>query len=88
MTLDQREVLDLLAKDWKIRHVRRDWLLKESGQISSYANICGGEPTLCQLRDLGYIDARNAITEKGRAAIEYLQANFWLTARTQRGLRS
>ena len=68
MTTDQREVLDFLAKEWKIRHVRRDWLLKESGKISSYANIPGGEPTLHQLRALGYIDARNLITELGRVA--------------------
>ena len=68
MTSDQREVLDFLAKEWKIRRVRRNWLLKESGQISSYADIPGGEPTLRQLRQLGYIDARNIITELGRAA--------------------
>ena len=65
MTSDQRKVLDFLAKEWKIRRVRQDWLLKESGQISSYANIPGGEPTL---RELGYIDARNIITELGRTA--------------------
>jgi hypothetical protein len=68
MTSHQREVLDYLAKEWKIRLVRRDWLLKESGQISSYAKIPGGEPTLRQLRELGYIDARNIITELGRAS--------------------
>jgi hypothetical protein len=66
MTSDQREVLDFLAKEWKIRLVRQDWLLKESGQISSYANIPGGAPTLRQLRELGYIDVRNIITELGR----------------------
>ena len=68
MTSDQRKVLDFLAKEWKIRRVRQDWLLKESGQISSYTNIPGGEPTLRQLRELGYIDARNIITELGRTA--------------------
>jgi len=68
MTSEQREVLDLLAKEWKIRLVRRDWLLKESGQISSYTKIPGGEPTLRQLRELGYIDAENKITELGRTA--------------------
>jgi len=68
MTSDQREVLDFLAKEWKIRLVRQDWLLKESGQISSYVNIPGGDRTLRQLRELGYIDARNIITELGRAA--------------------
>ena len=67
MTSDQREVLDFLRKEWKIRRVRQDWLLKESGLISSYANIPGGEPTLRQLRELGYIDERNTITELGRA---------------------
>jgi len=68
MTSDQREVLGFLAKEWKIRRVRQDWLLKESGQISSYAKIPGGESTLRRLRELGYIDARNMITEFGRAA--------------------
>jgi len=67
MTSDQREVLDFLAKGWRIRLVRQDWLLKESGKISSYSKIPGGEPTLRQLRKLGYIDARNIITELGRA---------------------
>ena len=67
MTSDQREVLDFLAKEWKIRLVRQDWMLKESGWISSYANIPGGERTLRQLRELGYLDARNKITKLGRA---------------------
>ena len=67
MTSEQREVIDLLRKEWKIRRVRQDWLLKESGLISSYVNIPGGEPTLRQLRELGYIDERNRITELGRA---------------------
>jgi len=68
MTSDQREVLDFLVKEWKIRHVRLNWLLKETGQISSYAKIPGGEPTLHQLRDLGYIDERYTITALGRTA--------------------
>jgi hypothetical protein len=68
MTSHQREVLDFLAKGWRIRLVRQDWLLKESGKISSYAKIAGGEPTLRQLRELGYVDARNITTELGRAS--------------------
>lgn len=68
MTSDQREVLDFLAREWRIRLVQRVWLLKESGQISSYADLPGGEPTLRQLRELGYIDGRNMVTELGRAA--------------------
>ena len=67
MTSDQREVLGFLAKEWKIRRVRQDLLLKESGQISSYAKVPGGESTLRHLRELGYIDMRNMITELGRA---------------------
>ena len=68
MTSDQREVLDFLAKGWRIRLVRQDWLLKESGKISSYAKIPGGEPTFRQLREPGYINAQNTITELGRTA--------------------
>jgi hypothetical protein len=67
MTSDQREVLDFLAKDWRIRLVRQEWLLKESGKISSYARVPGGASTIRQLRELGYIDARNTITDLGRA---------------------
>jgi hypothetical protein len=70
MTSDQREVLDFLAKEWRIRLVKQRWLLKESGKISSYAKIPGGEPTLRQLRELGYINAQNTITELGRAAAQ------------------
>ena len=68
MTSDQREVLDFLAKDWRIRFVRQEWLLKESGQISSFARVPGGEVTIRQLRELGYIDGRNTVTRLGRAA--------------------
>ena len=67
MTSDQREVLDLLAKEWKIRLVRQEWLLKETGKISSYARVPGGASTIRQLRELGYIDAQNTITDLGRA---------------------
>ena len=70
MTSEQREVLDFLAKEWRIRFVRQEWLLKESGQISSYARVPGGEATIRQLRELGYIDARNTITELGRAGAQ------------------
>jgi len=68
MTADQREVLDLLVKDWRIRLVRKEWLLKESGAISSYAILPGGASTILQLQELGYIDARNIITDLGRTA--------------------
>jgi len=68
MTSDQREILDFLTKEWRIRRVRHDWRLKESGQISSYATLPGGEPTLRELQELGYVDARNMITDLGRAA--------------------
>jgi hypothetical protein len=69
MTSDQREVLDLLAKGWKVRLRKQTWALKESGRISSYVNIPGGEATLRQLQKLGQIDARNNITELGRVAV-------------------
>ena len=67
MTSDQRAVLDFLAKEWKIRLVGREWRLKETGKISSYAPVPGGASTIRQLRELGYIDARNTITDLGRA---------------------
>jgi hypothetical protein len=67
MTSDQREVLDFLAKEWRIRLVRQEWLLKESGKISSYARVPGGASTIRQLRELGYIDVRNTITDLGLA---------------------
>lgn len=70
MTSDQREVLDFLAKGWKIRLVRQEWLLKESGQISSYARVPGAESIIRELRELGYMDARNTITELGRASAQ------------------
>ena len=69
MTSDQREVLDFLAEGWKVRLRKQAWVLKESGRISSYVNIPGGEPTLRQLQKLGLIDARNNITELGRLAV-------------------
>jgi len=68
MTTDQREVLDLLVKEWRIRLVRQQWLLKESGMISSYTPVPGGASTILALRQLGYIDAQNTITHLGRAA--------------------
>jgi len=68
MSPEQREVLDLPVKDWTIRVVRQEWLLKESGAISSYASVPGGASTILQLRELGYIDVRNTITDLGRAA--------------------
>ena len=68
MTSDQREVLDFLAKGWRIRLVNQGWLLKESGKISSYAKIPGGEATLRQLRELGYINSQNTLTELGQTA--------------------
>ena len=68
MSPEQREVLDLPVKDWTIRVVRQEWLLKESGPISSYASVPGGASTILQLRELGYIDVRNTITDLGRAA--------------------
>jgi hypothetical protein len=68
MTSDQLEVLDFLVNEWRIRLVRQEWLLKESGKISSYARVPGGASTIRQLRELGYIDARNTITELGRVA--------------------
>ena len=67
MTSEQREVLDFLVKEWKIRLVKQEWLLKESGKISSYARVPGGASTIRELRELGYIDARNTITDLGRA---------------------
>jgi hypothetical protein len=67
MTSEQREVLDFLVKEWRIRLVKREWLLKESGNISSYARVPGGASAIRQLRELGYIDARNTITDLGRA---------------------
>jgi hypothetical protein len=67
MTSDQREVLDFLAKEWRLRFVRQEWMLKESGKISSFAHVPGGEATIRQLRELGYIDGRNTITDLGRA---------------------
>jgi hypothetical protein len=67
MTSDQRQVLDYLAKGWKVRLVRQNWLLKESGTISSYVNIPGGEQTLRQLRELGHVDGRNIVTGSGGA---------------------
>ena len=69
MTSDQREVLDFLTKGWKFRLRQQAWVLKESGRISSYVNIPGGEPTLRQLQKLGQIDAQNNITELGRVAV-------------------
>jgi hypothetical protein len=69
MTPDQREVLDFLTKGWKCRLRNQAWVLKESGRISSYVNIPGGEPTLRQLQKLGQIDAQNNITELGRVAV-------------------
>ena len=69
MTSDQREVLDFLTKGWKFRFRQQVWVLKESGRISSYVNIPGGEPTLRQLQKLGQIDAQNNITELGRVAV-------------------
>ena len=69
MTSNQREVLDFLTKGWKFRLRNQAWVLKESGRISSYVNIPGGEPTLRQLQKLGQIDAQNNITELGRAAV-------------------
>ena len=74
MTSEQREVLDFLAKEWKIRLVKQEWLLKESGKISSYLNVPGGESTIRQLRELGYIDARNTITDLGRADAQRVRA--------------
>ncbi len=65
MTTEQREVLNFLAKGWKLRLVKRGWVLKESGQISSYADVAGGESTLRELRDLGHLDTRNTLTELG-----------------------
>jgi hypothetical protein len=69
MTSDQREVLDFLTKGWKVRLRKQAWVLKESGRISSYVNIPGGEPTLPQLQKLGLIDAQNNITELGRVGV-------------------
>ena len=69
MTVDQREVLDFLTKGWKFRLRHQAWVLKESGRISSYVNIPGGEPTLRQLQKLGQIDAQHNITELGRVAV-------------------
>ena len=69
MTSDQREVLDFLTKGWKVRFRKQACVLKESGRISSYVNIPGGEPTLGQLQKLGLIDAHNNITELGRVAV-------------------
>jgi hypothetical protein len=69
MTSDQREVLDFLTKGWKFRLRKQAWVLKESGRISSYVNIPGGEPTFRQLQKLGQIDAQNNITELGRVAV-------------------
>jgi hypothetical protein len=69
MTSDQREVLDFLTKGWKFRLRQQAWVLKESGRISSYVNVPGGEPTLRQLQKLGQIDAQNNITELGRVAV-------------------
>jgi hypothetical protein len=66
MTSDQREVLDFLTKGWKFRLRQHAWVLKESGRISSYVNVPGGEATL---RKLGQIDAQNNITELGRLAV-------------------
>jgi hypothetical protein len=68
MTSDQREVLEFLRKGWKVRFRKQAWVLKESGRISSYVNIPGGEPTLRQLQELGQIDAHNNLTELGRVA--------------------
>jgi len=70
MTSDQRQVLGFLGQDWRIRFVRQEWMLKESGKISSFARVPGGESTIRQLRELGYIDSRNTITELGRAAAQ------------------
>ena len=73
-TTDQATVLRFLADGLKLRVRTGVWRLKQPGYVDRFEDCPGGKITIDELAALGYIDARNNLTEAGRLALASAQS--------------
>lgn len=69
VTSNQATVLRLLGDGFKLRVRSGTLRLKQPDYIGRFEECPGGQTTVDELVSLGYIDARNNITEAGRSAL-------------------
>jgi hypothetical protein len=69
MTTNQATVLRFLGDGSRLRMRSGIWRLKQPDYVDRFEDCPGGKATIDELAALGYMDARNNLTEAGRSAL-------------------
>jgi hypothetical protein len=69
VTNNQAAVLRFLGDGFRLRVRSGIWRLKQPDYVNQFEECPGGRTTIDELVSLGYIDARNNLTETGQSAL-------------------